>query len=109
MMQTYLINIFWFCLILFVLALTVAVVQIVIILVDIRQTTKEVKKMTKEIETKIKTVTSVIDIATLFMGGMKEAKKRAIKHALPSKSTLAGLFSGIKKGLDVLLGGEKKK
>ena len=50
MMQTYLINIFWFCLILFVLALTVAVVQIIIILIDLRQTTKEIKKMVKDIE-----------------------------------------------------------
>jgi len=108
MMQTYLINIFWFCLILFVLALTVAVVQIVIILIDLRQTTKEIKKMIKDIEAKVKAVTSVIDIVTLFMGGMEEAKKRALKHSIPSKSTFAGLFAGIKKGLEVFVGGDGK-
>jgi len=48
-----------------------------------------------------------LDIATMLMGGLDEVKKRAIKRATPNKATLVGFFAGIKRGMQVLLGGEK--
>jgi len=106
-MEMILKNIMWFSLILLLLALTVAVVQVVIILLDVRGATKELRKMVKDLERKIKSLTSILDIATMLMGGLDEVKKRAIKRATPSKATLVGFFAGVKKGMQVLLGGEK--
>lgn len=92
MLQTYLVNGLIFCGILLLLAITVAVIQGVIILIDVRRVTKEVRK-------KMLALTSVIDIVTLLLGGMGEAKKRLD----PSKSTLIAFVAGLKKGLQILL------
>lgn len=99
-MEIILKNIMWFSLILLLLVLTVAVVQVVIILLDVRGATKDLKK-------KLKSLTSVLDLATMLFGGLEEIKRRAIKQAIPSKTTLVGFFAGVKKGMQVLLGGEK--
>ena len=92
MLQTYLVNILIFCGILLLLAITVAVIQGIIILIDVRRISKEVRK-------KILALTSVIDIVTLLLGGMGEAKKKL----QPSKSTLIAFIAGLKKGIQVLL------
>ncbi|MBI5698896.1 hypothetical protein HZC35_01120 [Candidatus Saganbacteria bacterium] len=99
-MEAILKNIMWFSLILLLLALTGAVIQVVIILLDVRSATKDLKK-------KLKSLTSVLDIATMLMGGLEGIKRRAIKQAIPSKATLVGFFAGVKKGMQVLMGGEK--
>lgn len=101
-MELVLRNIMWFSLILLLLALTVEVVQIIIILLDVRGSVREVKK-------KLKALTSVLDIATLFLAGLEEMKRRAGEQADPSKATLKAFLAGVKKGLQVLVGGEKNE
>jgi|GEM_PF-1370227 len=96
MLETYLINILLFCGIALLITLTVAVIQGIIILVDIRHTSKEVKK-------KLYSLTSVIDVVSVLMGGMESAKKRLKKKMTPSKSTMIAFAAGVKKGLEVLL------
>jgi len=103
MMELYLRNIMWFCLILLLIAATVAVIEIVIILLDLRSATREAKKMVKDVEKKVKSVTSILDLAVMLTGGLEEAKKRVMKKAIPTRSALAGFFAGLKKGLEVLL------
>lgn len=99
MLQIYLINILIFTAIILLIALIVAVVQIVLILIDARQTTKELK-------TKLQSVFSVIDLATMFLGGLEGAKRRLIKQAIPDQSTMVAFAAGLKKGLAVLFKGK---
>lgn len=106
-MNIYLVNIFWFCLILLVITFIVAMVQVVLMLIDMRSATKQAKKMVEEIEKKIKAFTSILDIATLVLGGFEGVKARVIRDSL-GKNNLVAFFAGFKKGIQVLLGGEKK-
>ncbi len=93
-------DIMWFSLILLLLALTVAIVQVIIILVEVRGSIRELKK-------KLKPVTAALDIANLFWAGIEEMKRCAAEEADPSKATLKAFFAGVKKGIQVLMGGEK--
>ena len=96
MLQVYLINTLIFTAILLLIVLIVGAVQLVLILIDARRATKEVMA-------KVQVVTSAIDLASLFFGGLSGAHKRY------EKSTLLALAAGLKKGLQVLFkrkGGE---
>lgn len=97
-----LINVLIFCGIVLLIVLIVAAIQSILLLVDIRRTSREVKK-------KIYTITSVLDIVSLLLGGVDEAKRRISKKLKPSKSTLIAFAAGLKKGLNVLLKGKGGK
>lgn len=90
-----LINLLVFCAILLLLAITVAVVQGVIVMIEVRRTTRNVTK-------KIETLTSIIDIGTLLLGGVDGAARRVKQSLLPGRANLTALIAGIKKGLQVL-------
>ena len=90
-MQEILFNVFIFCGILLLLAITVAVVQIVIILIDVR-------KLSNSIMDKINAVVSLFDIVGVLFSGLEGAKKR-----VGSKNTsLVGVTAGIKRALQIL-------
>jgi hypothetical protein len=101
-MYDYLINALVFGGIILLLALSVAVVQLILILTDVRHTTKEIRK-------KLIAITSVLDIVGLLMGGIKGAQGRIKKKMSPDSSTVIAVTSGLKKGLQILLKGKKKK
>ena len=107
-MGSILLNILWICLIIFVIALIVTVVQFILILLDMRQMSKQAKKMVLDIEKKVMSIASILDIATVVLGGMESAKRRVINQAI-SKSNWAAIFAGLRKGIKVLLGGEKNE
>ncbi len=95
-MQTYLINILFFCGIALLLALTVAVVQCIIILIDVHRTSREITK-------KVRAITSAIDIVSLIIGALGGGGK-SLKKKAQDKSTLIAFIAGVRKGLEVLLG-----
>ncbi len=101
-MYEILINVLVFCAILLLIALIVGTVQMVIVMIDVRRTSKKVTK-------KVETVTSLLDIGSLLLGGVEGAKKKMTSNMI-SKSNFAALIAGIRKGLQVLFkkeGGEK--
>ncbi len=98
MIQVYLINILYFCLILLVIALVVGAIQLIMILFDVR-------KMTHEVKEKFLAVTSVLDIVSLIVGGLGSVKK---KMRAPDSSTFVAFMSGLKKALQVLFKKEEK-
>lgn len=106
MMEIYLKDALFFCLIVFVIALIVLLIQLIFILFDIRGIVKQSRKMFKDLEKKIKAVTSIFDVASLILGGVEEVKKRVIKQAI-SKTNWKAFIAGLRKGVKVLLGGEK--
>lgn len=95
MLQTYLINALIFCAILLLVALAVGAVVGIFILVDFR-------RMSKEISKKVVALTSVIDIVTLFMGGLGSARGRLKKKGQSDDATLISFIAGVKKALQVL-------
>lgn len=95
MVQTYLINILIFCVILLLIALIVGTLQLVIILIDVRKTTREVSE-------KIRAITSLLDIVSILIGALNLGKAK-IKDKIPGKSKLFALVAGLKKGLETLL------
>jgi hypothetical protein len=99
MLQAYLINALIFCGILLLIALVVGMIVVVFILVDFRRVSKEISK-------KVVALTSVVDIVSLFMGGIGGAKSRLKKKLKSDDSTMISFIAGVKKGLQVLL---KKK
>lgn len=90
-MQEILFNVFIFCGILLLLAITVAVVQIVIILIDVR-------KLSNSIMDKINAVVSLFDIVGVLFSGLEGAKKRVGSK----NASLVGVTAGIKKALQIL-------
>lgn len=105
-MEMYLGNILTFCLIIFVIALTICVIQVILIFLDIRESVKEAKKLLKDLEKKIKAVTSVLDVAVMLVGGMDQIKNRVASQVI-KKSNMGAFIAGLKKGAQVLFGGEK--
>lgn len=97
MIQVYLINTLYFCLILLIIALAVGAIQLIMILLDVR-------KMTHEVKEKFLAITSVLDIVSLVVGGLGSVKK--IKA--PDSSTFVAFMSGLKKALQVLFKKEGK-
>ena len=72
MLYAYLINILIGCAILLLIALTVSVIMLICILNDARQVSKECKD-------KFLVLTSVVDIASVFLNGLGLFKKRVKK------------------------------
>jgi hypothetical protein len=101
-MEVYLRSGLWAVLILFVIALIFAAVQMILILFDVRQISKESKKIIK----RVKALTGVFDAVTMVTGGIEEVKKRVVKEAI-SKTNWKAFIAGLKKGVQVLFGGEK--
>lgn len=101
-MEVYLRSGLWAVLIIFVIALIFAAVQMILILFDVRQISKESKKIIK----RVKALTSVFDAVTMVTGGIEEVKKRVVKEAI-SKTNWKAFIAGLKKGVQVLFGGEK--
>ncbi|MFC1637656.1 hypothetical protein ACFL1W_01410 [Candidatus Margulisiibacteriota bacterium] len=96
MLQTYLINALIFAGVLLVIALVAGVIVGVFILIDFRRVSKEISK-------KVVALTSVVDIVSLFMGGIGGAKNRLKKKVKSDDSTMISFIAGVKKGLQVLL------
>jgi hypothetical protein len=96
MLQTYLINALIFCGILLLIALIVGMIIVIFILIDFRRVSKEISK-------KVVALTSVVDIVSLFMGGIGGAKNRIKKKLKNDDSTLIAFIAGVKRGLQVLL------
>lgn len=92
----------------FVIVLILIGIYIFLILIDVRRTVKNTSKIVNEAGEKIKAVLFILDFATLFKGKFDKSKEKVYKHLLPPKATLISFFAGLKKGLDVLLGGEEK-
>jgi hypothetical protein len=95
MLQTYLINILIFCGILLLIALIVAVVLVILSLAEIRHMVRDAKH-------KFYTMTSVVDIVALLLGGAGGAGQRLKKKLVSEKSTLTAFLAGLKKALQVL-------
>jgi hypothetical protein len=96
MLQTYLINALIFTGILLLIALVVGMIIVIFILLDFRRVSKEISK-------KVVALTSVVDIVSLFMGGIGGAKNRIKKKLKNDDSTLIAFIAGVKRGLQVLL------
>jgi hypothetical protein len=77
-------------------------------MVDVRRTVRNASKVVNEVGEKIKAVLFILDFATIFKGKFDKSKEKVYKQLMPSKTTLVSFFAGLKKGLDVLLGGEEK-
>ncbi|OGC05746.1 hypothetical protein A2230_04270 [candidate division WOR-1 bacterium RIFOXYA2_FULL_36_21] len=107
MIEIYLKNILLGALIILVIVFIFAVIQIVFILFDLRKIVSEAKKLIKDLEKRIKAISSVLDIATLILGGLEEVKSRLICGVM-SKTNFAALIAGLKKGFSVFTGGDKK-
>ena len=110
MLQSYLINILFGCLIVLVLALIVGAIQMAVILIDIR-------KVTGETKAKVLSAMSVVDVASVFFSGLVQRrrwkKKAAEEEAEEGEGSdyLAAAIAGLKKGLQVFFkkGGEKNE
>lgn len=100
------------CLSIFVIALTVAVVYSIFILRDIGKSVNAVNMMVSDARKKFNALTSVLDFVGTFIGGVdsakKKIKKKMIKQIMPSKAVMLGFFAGVKKGIQILTGGEKE-
>ncbi len=100
------------CLSLFVVALTVAVVFSVLILKEVLDSVKAVNSTVKDARRRFNALTGFLDTISTFFGGIDSAKKKMrkkmVKQLMPSKAVVIGFFAGLKKGVQVLVGGDSK-
>lgn len=93
------------CLSALVISLIVAVIYFILIL-------REVRQMIANVRRKFNAATALFDFIGIFLGGVDSAKakikKKVIGQMLPTRAVLIGFFAGIKKAVQVILGGEKK-
>lgn len=100
------------CLSLFVVALTVSVVFFILILKEALDSVKAVSSTVKDAKRRFNAFTGIFDAISLLFGGVDNAKdkirKKMKKELMPSKATIIGFVAGLKKGIQVFTGGEKK-
>jgi len=106
-MSVDLVSLLYIALIIFVITLVIAMVYVILMLADTRRTVKKASQLVEEVSEKVKAVTSIIDILVSLTGGFEKAKKKVYEKVLPSQSTMVPFFAGLRKGLEVLFGGEE--
>ena len=92
------INVLIFSGVLLILAFVVATIQGILILIDLRKTTHEITN-------KINSLSSLIDVVTIFVAGLGGLRGKIN----PGSSNFAGFAAGLKRAVQVLFKNDKEE